>query len=435
MTNPLRVIVGGHTGLGKRQVLQRTCDYFTSQIPGARIRHYSVEDHFRVGTFVDASPERQASTYLKALEKSLQEIRDEAADIAFLSMHFSFYTAGQFISPFSLDLRNDLNETYLISLLRDAFAPDYCITLIDDIAATKARISRNDYEIQAQELLAWRDIESMIGDMVATIAIKKEKRATDIPSRKFERSLIISARHPVSFLYKYLVHPEVPRLYLSFRITGTRTKEAAVAEINHFRELVARKYTVLDPLCIDDMPLLLMAQEAKNANPLVGSENNERLPFPSKIRWFIDGHHTMIGENTDIQVSFSRQELEYVLWHSAIGAKTRIESQIEKRDYRMIDQCDFAVFYRPQYGKFSIEDRDFSGGTRAEWLYAKDTLKPRFFLHDPKFDGDVLAEAFKPGLENIPERNKIIMSPLSDPVIQDAAIAKLFDAVSRTTLA
>lgn len=432
MTKPLRVIFGGHTGLGKRRVLQRVCDYFAAQQPGTKVCHYCVEDHFRVGTFVDASPERQASTYLRSLENTLNQIRDDAADVAFLSMHFSFYTAGQFISPFSLDWRNDLKDTYIISLLRDSFVPNYCITLIDDIAATKARILRNDYEIQAQELLAWRDIESLIGDMVATVAIKKESRQEDLPTRKFERSLVLSIRHPLSFLYRYLATPNLPRLYLSFRITGTRANPNAVVEIDRFRELVSSKYPVIDPLCIDDMPLLLTAQQIRRERR---HKEDENLPLPPKLRWYIPADSTMIGEDTNIEISFSTQELNYLLWQSAAGAKTRIESQIERRDYRMIDQSDFAVFYRPQYGKFSIEDRDFSGGTRAEWLYAKETLKPRFFIHDNQGDGEVLAEAFKPGLENLAQKNKIFMSPLSDPGVQHEAVEKLFEAVERTKLA
>src|SRR5690242_19859682 len=112
---PLKVIVGGHTGLEKRTVLRRICEHISDRCKDLKVAHYSVEDNFRVNTFIGASPERQASTYLKALECVLAKIRSEAADTVFLSMHYSFYAAGQFVSPFSLDLRNDPNDTYMLA--------------------------------------------------------------------------------------------------------------------------------------------------------------------------------------------------------------------------------------------------------------------------------------------------------------------------------
>jgi hypothetical protein len=114
-----------------------------------------------------------------------------------------------------------------------------------------------------------------------------------------------------------------------------------------------------------------------------------------------------------------------------------LENQLERRDYRLIDQSDFVVSYRPLYGKAGVEDRDFSGGTRAEWLYARETLKTRFFIHDTKNDGEVDPEAFKPGLENLPESSKIYASPLSDIAeggIQDQVLKKLFDAIDHTSV-
>jgi hypothetical protein len=305
MNLPLRVLVGGHTGLRKNVVLDNVRNYIVERQKNLKVEVYSIEKYFSVSTFVDASPEKQAAVYLDALERVLRDISVSDADVAFLSMHCSFYSAGFFLSPFALNLgQRNAHTPYFFELLRKKFDPDYIITLIDDIAATKARIIDKGFQIQAQELLAWRDIELMTADTLATVLISKTKRRKDLRSRRYERSMLVSIRQSPSLIYKYLFEPNVPRIYLSFRITGTRNDRKAVGEIDRFRQAMSDRYAVFDPLAIDDIPLLEMASQVQNQDDV-----DRTYTFPSERRWLVEAKQTMVDEASGIQVEFSREEL------------------------------------------------------------------------------------------------------------------------------
>jgi hypothetical protein len=71
---------------------------------------------------------------------------------------------------------------------------------------------------------------------------------------------------------------------------------------------------------------------------------------------------------------------EKIIW---VGTRKggEIDNQIARRDYRLIDQVDCVVIYRPTMRRPAGWNL---GGTRLEYEYAKRTQKPALVIRDEK---------------------------------------------------
>jgi nucleoside 2-deoxyribosyltransferase len=387
-----RIIIAGHSGLLKRAVVKRLCAEITSNEPGAKIEIIGVEDDILdLPTFLERDLADQKIEWRDSIHQRVTkwQSHQSKAKYSFLLMHLTFQWHSHLVSPLSwmispidASAKTALEDT-LYKYAIEIFKPHRIVTLIDDIQAVQQRMGQHGYEFRLRELLRWRDTETMMADVLS-------KHTVDpINSRlyPFDNSPIVSIRHTPNMLYKYLCKPEIPRVYASFpvgspRILEDQTKrEEVMQEIDRFRSKLREHFTVFDPLTIDEFPLQYAFARA-------GSE--KQLQLSAIDQWPIPPEQTLCNEPRKT-IELARDDVEEVV--TKLGGqegKNEIARQTERRDFRLIDQSDFIVIYRPTYLKKM--DGEWSRGTYHEALYANRVGKPFIVVRDSKNDGSLAAD-------------------------------------------
>lgn len=389
----LRVVFTGHTGLKKSRVLSRFCTYIDSKAIGRKAKWYDADAQIEIVSFLDEHWKLQREEWKESLSLELDRWEREKPDYAFLSMHLSYQRYSRIFSPLSWHEVGRHRGRYtfehpIVDLLKNRFRPHYFVTLIDDVMAVQNRIAPG-FHFSLRELLSWRNLEMLLTDALAGQVISNRIRKNDKLKRPFERSPIIAVRHPRDMLYRYLFHSkDIPRVYLSFPISGPRTKQEFIAEIDLFRAAFHNEFTVFDPVTIDEKPL----DQILIPKGTLFTSTESYTTFPADLRWNLDDIDTLIGDKFKTIKDLSIYEISEIV-EGRLDPKTDrkmpsiVDYQVEERDYRLIDQADCVVFYRPQFG--GVEAREqFSHGTGEEWRYARMHGKTRFIIHDSAVDGE-----------------------------------------------
>lgn len=405
----LRVVFTGHTGIDKDNVLRRLCEYIysqdtqwqqLSQISEPRFRqireqelaqYYGAEDGLTESFLIQAERDQQR-LWRDSLLTTLNnwKIADPRPKFAFLALHLSYQVSSQFFSPLAWRIPG---ETYppepqdiLVDSMLEEFKPHYFVVLIDNVHVVQKRIKEHGYNFRLIELLRWRNVETLMTDILAQQAIPEEFRRENRERYPFERSPVVAIRHSRKMLHSFLVSPNLPRIYASFPISEPRRRadedgmEEPIEEINRFREALNSAFTVFDPVSIDEKPL----------QPLVEDESikdDEKVTFPAKAWWPTTGEDTLCGENPSDVADLSVGEIREI---GTGQDDSEIDRQVRSRDYRLIDQSDYVVIYRPTYER----DR-WSTGTDHEARYAWDRGKRAFIIRDPDVDGALQSPPFQ----------------------------------------
>src|SRR5579872_4481691 len=126
----MRILMFGQTGVCQERVRQALHTYADNQQYARAIKWYCVEDwlHIQQGryrpittTVSPASEQALRRNWTDRFKDLLREIGNHGANVdVIISLHACFYRDHRFLAP--ADVR----------LLRE-FAPDMCVTLIDDI--------------------------------------------------------------------------------------------------------------------------------------------------------------------------------------------------------------------------------------------------------------------------------------------------------------
>lgn len=475
----LTVVFTGHTGLEKRRVLDRLCEFIYSKdpdwcdlkdIPNQSFREtrekelaqvYGAEDILD-STFLTRPARDQQdlwrTTFLKALNRWKYE--QPRPKFAFLSLHLTLQSHSQFFSPLAWRIPPDFEDT-LVKHLSEDFRPRHCITLIDDVYTVQRRIREHGYNFRLIELLRWRNVEMMMTDLLAQHVIPNECRIEDRERYPFEHSPVIAVRHPTSMLHSFLLAPEIPRIYASYPISEPRRiaektgSNAPIQEINRFRSALHEKFTVFDPLSIDERPMQILMSKApkfEEANlrsvidEALSKSGKEGIDLAPELERSIKAHvgvnqsdeivlraanmwpgiecETLSGDDpTDARLSLN--EVEEIA--TEIGEEgSEIDRQIRSRDYRMIDQADYIIVYRPTYCR-----KEWSGGTYHEVLYARAVGKRSIIIRDPESDGPLADPPF--GLDlpprdvfdkvrnlDLPENQAQVLSAVADDIAESA---------------
>lgn len=247
----------------------------------------------------------------------------------FLSLHLTYFRFKQFFSCTDFEYIR-------------AFKPDVIVTLIDDIYDVafkineREKIQKTNSYVDLKDVLSWRTAEIMMADTLARNLLKKP-----VPS------YVVAVKHPIEMIYRLLYEPETLVVYASFPITTTRRETSRIEEINSFRQKLHEKYTVFDPVTIDE---LRIDTKSKTATLL--------------DRWEIEGL-----DNDDPAKHFDIAEIESI--------KESLKHVIETRDYRLIDSVDCVAAYRPYWG-----GRPYPAtGVDNELRYATLTNKAVYAVH------------------------------------------------------
>lgn len=378
-------------------------------------------------TFLELDRRTKQQGWISSLSSVLKQIESDNPQYAFLSLHVSYRWRSNFDSIISCKTQafSGQNPEYLsfTKLIQDRFKPDKFVTLIDDIQAVQSRIKKG-ISLRMRELLTWRNIEILLTDFLAQELIrKKEQYPEESVHLPFIKSPVLAVRHPPQTLYRLLFQPEIPRIYASFPISRPREGGASdgrsskekMDEINRFRDMLHESFCVFDPLTIDERPLQVLFENA-------GQDDQSVICLKPEHRWRIPAEKTLLGEEYIDILEFQKDDIKDIA-APLPKQKSEIDRAIEERDFRLIDQSDCVVVYRPTF-----ETGIYTGGTKAEIEYAKRTGKPIYVIDDPDEDNPKEPKTFDlefPSSANIFNR----VGRLSEKVNQTQVLRELITAI------
>lgn len=324
--------------------------------------------------------------------------------VTILCTHASWQVSGYFYSPTTwidgTTPRVVGRHQSSIGRILSNFKPNIFVNVIDNIYSTQGRLS-SEHLFTLKEMLVWRNVELMQTDQLAaqyaSSSIADNFRLTDNHAAQYPNplSLSLSARQSLRTLHRLVFEPQVHRVYLSYpiseprRILDDKGDESLMREINSFRDFMEEEFAVFDPVCIDERPLKFKGDHPAPADggPVKFAEN-DFWPFDTAQIEKMLSNEVLSGD-----ISLSWIEIQEVIReknHSEIASAKiggPIDAQIRRRDYRLIDQSDGVLIYRPTY-----QQKKWSrGGTNSEYAYAVKQGKPVVIIVDRLEDGDVNA--------------------------------------------
>jgi hypothetical protein len=171
-------------------------------------------------------------------------------------------------------------------------------------------------------------------------------------------------RHPYSSFHNLIFNIFPTTLYFSFPISKTRNNPAYVEEINNVRVdlhniIESNDGVLFDPVTIDELP----------TNIFDSAKSNDPFKFDSSSRWPIDANG--LSDNPEWPVEISCDEVT--------EAREDIKNQVRVRDFKLIDNSQFTVVYKPNFGGFSV-------GVNYEITYTSGQAK-RVYVFQPKDNG------------------------------------------------
>ena len=245
----VNVICAGITGCRKEQAVDSVISYLTTQQPSYSgfVGQVNVED------ILENELGIKWGMFLKTLnfgaqEKQSREILDLAFGhlaskrVRFLNLHLTLYHNARFFAPFPYDKIRE-------------FKPDLIITFIEDVFDAWARVKKKSDDLsdpdktyfRLRELLAWRSVEIMQADFLAS--------ALGIPN------YVVAVKHSPQMLYSLVFEPEKLIVYAAHPISRFRPTsppkdpaglEAEKKPLLAFIQKLQEKYIVFSPTTIDE---------------------------------------------------------------------------------------------------------------------------------------------------------------------------------------
>lgn len=335
-TNGILIVLFGPSGVGKAEVsasFERVCK---KRLPKRTVQSLDIGAFLEKSTHIVLGnpPRVQQDQVSDAINKIAKRRGDK--DLTIVRLHACHLCGGIPVFPLS---------TEAISSLR----PDICLTVFDDVYASKKALEGAGYPYRYETLLNWRVIECGVGDHLAAACGVE--------------NIYLAAKHPAITAYRLVFQPEIPRLYSASQITAVRNDPALRNEIEEHRRRLHKEYTVFDPLTIDDRVLV---------NSLPASPTSQDFQVSAEARWPSDlsdlgeDYASLVAEDRSIfPIAINTHEAQFLngpLEQSSY--RSPIDTQIRSRDFRYIEQSDVMAAYRPRLGGHE------SSGVAAEKTYA-----------------------------------------------------------------
>lgn len=360
----MRVLFTGQTGIDKKAQLQALSEYCAQ-------KGRSIQAIFNIGDIMYAESRRSGLrlaegkildlplAQLGALRRSaFNVVRNEVADKTnvLVNSHAVFRWNNRLFRAFELPEVRDL-------------APDAIVTLIDDVEAVKLRLDQfkesgdlpPDTRYSLKDLLVWREEEMLASEILASFL--------EIPHYVLGVSLEDEvSTMPLEVMYSLMFEPWKKTTYVSYPISGARSRPDVWEKVVQYRRLARRYLTAFDPLMIDEKRLVELAQRSSD-----GTDEVEC---------------TALGQT----VRLSRREIEAIAYD--------IDGQIVARDYKLIDQSEMIVAYFPVDAS---GEPLIAGGVQSEIEYAAASTKRVVILWEASRDptpfigqrGDVLVRSLE----------------------------------------
>lgn len=384
---PKRILFTGISGIGKTAVVKNFRQFLLKEWNVDDAQAVSAapivwpEQNINIGEFVGLPLDEQKSElalqYRIALSIADDHAADEGVRAILMPLHATFLHYDRIFSPLSWRSNDHgQNTSFLLSFV-ESFRPDYIVNLIDDCYYLQDRMRRSPAKLQIRlrEIIKWREVETMISDHIANQTIPSSVSLQG--ASPFESSPLFAVRHNCESLYRYIFEPETPRVYASFLITEMRKRanpdraESMARQVNLLIEELTRKFAVFNPLTIDEKPL--------GDIKLTGADPARNLVFSNQMRWQTYPSLQLSPHPIVDVFDVDRVDVEEVTKEHELDGRSIVDRQVEFRDFRLIDQSDCIVIYRPT-NKLDRSKRYWGGGCYREFEHARDT-----FLRNPKF--------------------------------------------------
>lgn len=300
----MRTIVTGQVGMDKKGYLQRVADYAGERGDNIQTFHvgdmmYAEAPDVRPGRILDLPLSR-----LNALRRAV--FKDIIADSAdqkniIVNTHATFRWHHGLFSAFDFDQLQKLK-------------PDMLICLVDNIEVVHHRLHA-DHTVDAElkDLMVWREEEIMATELAA--------QALGCPTHFY---VLSRGRHNVTTdtCFRLVCRPDMMKVYPSFPMTHVVDMPDVLAEIDHFRDELAKHFVTFDPGDVDEKLLLDSAIDAaKQGKDFITMEA-----------------HSFGGSSEPIRVSVKQ----------VLDIAGDVDGQIYARDFKLIDQSDMIVSLVPE---------------------------------------------------------------------------------------
>lgn len=299
----MRAIVTGQVGIDKKSFLT-TVERLAGQ-RGENLGLYHVGDRMyteaadvRPGRILDLPLSRLSSLRRAVFRDIISESKDNPNIM--VNTHATFRWRHGLFSAFDFDQLKQLD-------------PDMLICLVDNIEVVHHRLHQ-EHAIDAtlKDLMVWREEEIMTTRLVAQ-AMGISKNFYVLPRGRNQDA--------TETAWRLIFRHDMRKVYPSFPMTHVANMPDVLAEIDQFRETLAKYFITFDPFEIGEKLLLDLALEAAREG-----------------RDFIDAPVSLQGKATELRVPV-KQIMEVA---------GDIDGQIYMRDFELIDQSDMIVSFIPE---------------------------------------------------------------------------------------
>ncbi|MCP4707207.1 MAG: AAA family ATPase [Planctomycetes bacterium] len=239
---------------------------------------------------------------------------------------------------------------------------DIYVCMMDTVDMVHARLLR-DHEVDhsLKDLLVWREEETLATELLMMgCSLWQSQRnpvrerqlfgAGDLDKPKFYTMAIGRDDSTVEMFYRLVFQPTIPKVYISFPMTHVADNAEIQAEIDEFRQVIRRHFTVFDPVDMEEYQLYRDARAA--------SERGQKVI-----------EMELLGE----VMRFDVAEIMQVAGD--------IHAQLYARDFMLIDQADMIISYIPE---MSDGKPGLSSGVERELQHAHEATKEVFVIWRPQ---------------------------------------------------
>ncbi len=273
------------------------------------------------------------------------------------------------------------------------------VTLIDNMFDTWTKLDVAHYDIKLMDILNWRSVELLVSDIFAVMHARENK------------SILVPVRSSMKNIHN-IIFSDRRKVYLCFSISeirrlrdakGPKARERRsqgedlLAQNLEFRRAIEDEFAVFDPTGIDELPLGFLAarKSAKSAED-VEISRDKLWPGTYPDLW--------LASSSDEIASIPAHEIAEVCNEVRSETKTLVEAQLRVRDYRLIDQSNALIAYRPSISGLSKGEKlRVSKGCEEEIGHVarspRDLKKPFAIIKDPT-DGELSQGALNYGYKH-----------------------------------
>lgn len=182
---------------------------------------------------------------------------------------------------------------------------------------------------------------------------------------------VVAVKHSPEIPYQLLYERWRLRLYSAYRVRATRTHPERFEELNQYRSALNQEFTVFDPATIDERPIL-PETEVKDKDYITETDHQ--------------GDALLKRQSMDFDLA-KPEELDPVPGNVGLEefkeVREVVDQDIQRRDYRLINQSNAMVGYRPKWGGKTV-----SQGVKNESEHAVRQGIPVYLVH-PDEDGSI----------------------------------------------